>query len=315
MASSSPSVLVTRRLPSSVLGILRNACEVDVNGSTDELTPEALCERLPGKQGLLCMFNDPIDAGTLAVGDALKVISTVAVGYDNIDVVAATERGIVVTNTPNILTGATAELTWALILAVTRRVGEGDRIIRRDNWHGWTFDFLLGGELRGKQLGVVGAGAHELDSTRIVDTVVFDKTGTLTSGHPSIVSITSEANDDPLLLSLAAALESRSGHPIARAFQPLITGEAEVSEFANQPGRGITGRVDGTEIRVGKAELFTRVPTQLENPDFDGTTLFIGRGATAEASVSIRDEIRSNSPEAVSLLTDMYLEVVLLSGP
>ena len=158
MASSSPSVLVTRRLPSSVLGILRNACEVDVNGSTDELTPEALCERLPGKQGLLCMFNDPIDAGTLAVGDALKVISTVAVGYDNIDVVAATERGIVVTNTPNILTGATAELTWALILAVARRVGEGARIIRRDNWHGWTFDFLLGGELRGKQLGVVGAG-------------------------------------------------------------------------------------------------------------------------------------------------------------
>ena len=173
---------------------------------------------------------------------------------------------------------------------------------------------VLVGTGRAAQLGVVVAGAHVLDSTRIVDTVVFDKTGTLTSGHPSIVSITSTANDDPLVLSLAAALESRSGHPIARAFQPLITGEAEVSEFANQPGHGITGRVNGTEIRVGKAELFTRVPIQLEDPDFEGTTLFIGRGATAEASVSIRDEIRPNSPEAVSLLTNMDLEVVLLSG-
>ncbi|HJL98628.1 MAG TPA: cation-translocating P-type ATPase [Acidimicrobiales bacterium] len=173
---------------------------------------------------------------------------------------------------------------------------------------------VLVGTGRAAQLGVVVAGAHVLDSTRAVDTVVFDKTGTLTTGHPSIVNISSAANNDPLLLSSAAALESRSGHPIARAFQPFIDGEAEVTEFTNQPGKGITGRVNGTEIRVGKAELFAQVPTQLENTTFEGTTLFIGRGATAEASVSIRDEIRPTSPEAVSLLSDMNLEVVLLSG-
>ncbi len=158
MASAIPTVLVTRRLPSSVLAVLRDACDVDAHSSTDGLTPEALRTRLRGKRGLLCMFNDPIDAETIAAGDALEVISTVAVGYDNIDVAAAADRGIVVTNTPDILTGATAELAWSLILAVTRRVAEGDRIIRAGGWHGWTFDFLLGGELRGKQLGVVGAG-------------------------------------------------------------------------------------------------------------------------------------------------------------
>ena len=104
------------------------------------------------------MFNDRIDEVALSAGDKLEVISTVAVGVDNIDVAAAKDRGIVVTNTPNILAGATAELTWALLLAVMRRTGEGDRLIRNRNWTGWAFDFLLGTELRGKQLGIIGAG-------------------------------------------------------------------------------------------------------------------------------------------------------------
>ena len=104
------------------------------------------------------MFDDRIDGAVLAAGDRLKVVSTVAVGFDNIDVAAAAGRGIVVTNTPDLVTGATAELTWALILSVTRRLGEGDRTIRGGGWRGWTFDFLLGSELGGKRLGVVGAG-------------------------------------------------------------------------------------------------------------------------------------------------------------
>ena len=104
------------------------------------------------------MFNDRIDAAAIAAGDSLRVIATVAVGFDNIDVGAAAARGIVVTNTPDILTGATAELTWALILSVTRRIGEADRAVRRGGWTGWAFDFMLGSELQGKQLGIVGAG-------------------------------------------------------------------------------------------------------------------------------------------------------------
>ncbi|RPJ85327.1 MAG: D-glycerate dehydrogenase, partial [Acidobacteria bacterium] len=81
-----------------------------------------------------------------------------AVGFDNIDLAAARERGVVVTNTPDVLSEATAELTWGIILAVTRRIAEGDRLMRKGGWKGWALDFMLGSELRGKQLGIVGMG-------------------------------------------------------------------------------------------------------------------------------------------------------------
>ena len=153
-----PTALVTRRMPSAVLAPLYLACDVDLHDHRDSLAHADLCARLVGKHGLICMFNDRIDEVAISAGNNLKVISTVAVGVDNIDMTAAKNRGIVVTNTPDILAGATAELTWALLLAVMRRVGEGDRLIRNRKWNGWAFDFLLGTELRGKQLGIVGAG-------------------------------------------------------------------------------------------------------------------------------------------------------------
>lgn len=158
MDQTTPAVLVTRRMPSSVLAPLEAAFAVDRHDSTEPLSGEELRERVAGKHGLVCMFDDRIDDAVLAAGDRLKVVATVAVGFDNIDVAAAAARGIVVANTPDLVTGATAELTWALILSVTRRLGEGDRTIRGGGWRGWTFEFLLGSELRGKQLGVVGAG-------------------------------------------------------------------------------------------------------------------------------------------------------------
>ena len=158
MDQTLPGVLVTRRMPSSVLAPLEAVCAVDRHDSTDPLPHDVLCERLSGKQGLICMFDDRIDEAVLAAGDRLKVVATVAVGFDNIDVASAAAHGIVVANTPDIVTGATAEMTWALILSVSRRLGEGDRTIRAGGWRGWTFDFLLGSELRGKQLGIVGAG-------------------------------------------------------------------------------------------------------------------------------------------------------------
>ena len=158
MDPTTPAVLVTRRMPSSVLAPLEAAFAVDRHDSTEPLSGEELRGRIAGKHGLVCMFDDRIDDAVLAAGDRLRVVATVAVGFDNIDVAAAAARGIVVANTPDLVTGATAELTWALILSVTRRLGEGDRTIRGGGWRGWTFEFLLGSELRGKQLGVVGAG-------------------------------------------------------------------------------------------------------------------------------------------------------------
>jgi glyoxylate reductase len=104
------------------------------------------------------VFTDAITAEVMDAAPDLKVIANIAVGFNNIDVPAARARGIAVTNTPDVLTEATADMTWALIMDITRRVSEGDRLIRRGGWKGWSLDFMLGMELRGKQLGIIGYG-------------------------------------------------------------------------------------------------------------------------------------------------------------
>ncbi len=117
-----------------------------------------LVARVAGKHALLSLITEKIDAEVIDAGRDLQIIANVAVGYNNVDVAAAKARGIIVTNTPDVLTDATADMTWALILAVTRRVAEGDRLIRAGAWNRWSMDFMLGTELRGRQLGVVGFG-------------------------------------------------------------------------------------------------------------------------------------------------------------
>ena len=136
---------------------LDEACDVELHDGSD-LTEDQLIARLNGKQGILSIFTSPMTRRVIEGCPSLKVIANIAVGYNNIDLAAARERGVVVTNTPDVLTEATANLTWALILDCTRRISEGDRLVRRGGWKGWTFDFLLGSDLAGKQLGVVGMG-------------------------------------------------------------------------------------------------------------------------------------------------------------
>ncbi|MBM3818446.1 MAG: D-glycerate dehydrogenase [Acidimicrobiia bacterium] len=137
---------------------LEEACDVERFDGDGVISHDELVARVAGKQGLIAMVTDMVDRAVIEAGTSLKVIANAAVGYNNIDVAAARARGIVVTNTPGVLTDATADLTWALILAVTRRLGEGERWVRTREWPGWAFDQLLGMELRGKQLGIVGFG-------------------------------------------------------------------------------------------------------------------------------------------------------------
>ena len=137
---------------------LEAECDVDRHDGADGLPREQLIARIPGKRALLCLLTDSVDRAVLDAADALEVIANIAVGYNNIDLVAARERGIAVTNTPDVLTEASADFTWALILGITRRIGEGERLVRRGEWKGWALDFMLGAELRGKQLGIVGYG-------------------------------------------------------------------------------------------------------------------------------------------------------------
>jgi glyoxylate reductase len=151
-------VLVTRKLPSTVLAKLRAATDVDLYSGDTAIAPDELRTRIADKDALICLLTDGIDRTVIDAAPNLRVIANVAVGHNNIDVAYARSRGIAVTSTPDVLTDSVADFTWALILAVTRRLSEGERLLRRGAWKGWALDFMLGTELRGKQLGLIGMG-------------------------------------------------------------------------------------------------------------------------------------------------------------
>jgi glyoxylate reductase len=153
-----PSVLLTRRVPSSVLSRLEAECQLDLYAGRTAISREELLARVEGKQALICLLTDRIDAEVLDAGRDLRIVANIAVGYNNIDVDMCRTRGIVVTNTPDVLTNACADFTWALILGITRRLGEAERQLRRGEWTGWALDHMLGTELRGKRLGLIGVG-------------------------------------------------------------------------------------------------------------------------------------------------------------
>jgi glyoxylate reductase len=152
------NIFVTRTLPSSVIARLESVGNVEVFAGDGVITPQELQKAVVGKHGLVTMLTEQVDGALLDAGKDLKVVANVAVGYNNIDVPAARARGVIVTNTPDVLTESVADFTWALILAITRRLSEGERVVRRGEWKGWAFDYMLGTDLRGKQLGLVGLG-------------------------------------------------------------------------------------------------------------------------------------------------------------
>ncbi len=151
-------VFVTRRLPGSALDRLSAEHEVEV--WPDQLPPgrEELLARSRELEGLLSLLTDPVDAELMDAAPALRAISNYAVGTDNVDLDAASERGIPVGNTPDVLTESTADLALALILGVSRRLVEGDAYVRRGDWHTWEPELLLGRDLHGATVGIVGRG-------------------------------------------------------------------------------------------------------------------------------------------------------------
>jgi glyoxylate reductase len=151
-------ILVTRKLPSSILSRLEAVGTVDVYTGAGVLPHEELMARIAGADAVVAMLTDRIDRAVIDAAPRLKIVANVAVGYNNVDAQYAASRGVVVTNTPDVLTESVADFTWALILAITRRLSEGERLLRRGEWKGWAFDFMLGSELRGKQLGLIGLG-------------------------------------------------------------------------------------------------------------------------------------------------------------
>ena len=153
-----PSVLVTRRLPEPVLQKLKAKCQADINYEDTPLSKEEIIHRVADKNAMVTLLTDKIDRDIIDAGPKLKVISNVAVGYDNIDHHYARQKNIYVTNTPEVLTEATADLTWALILSVVRNIVPADQFTRQGKFKEWQLFLFLGSDLKGKRLGIIGLG-------------------------------------------------------------------------------------------------------------------------------------------------------------
>ena len=152
------TVFVSRQLPPEALEVVRGRVSLRLNPEDRRLTPAELAGHLADADGLVCLLTDTIDDAVLARAPRLKVVANVAVGYNNIDVAAATRRGIVVTNTPGVLTETTADFTWTLILATARRVAEANAYTRAGRFTEWGLMLLLGHDVFGKTLGILGLG-------------------------------------------------------------------------------------------------------------------------------------------------------------
>lgn len=153
-----PTVFITRTLPESGLKLLRDRFSVSVFEKPEPIDRQTLRQGVSRADALVCLLSDRIDADILDHGRRLRIVANYAVGYNNIDIAAARERNIMVTNTPGVLTNATAELAFALIITLTRRILTADRFTRRGQFIGWDPLLLLGDELAGRTLGIVGMG-------------------------------------------------------------------------------------------------------------------------------------------------------------
>lgn len=153
-----PRILVTRNIPRPALKRLGEVFELELHASDTAIPRDRLLDAVQDKDALLCLLTDAIDAELLDAAPRLKCVSNLAVGYNNIDLDHATRKGIVVCNTPGVLTQSTADLAWALILACARRVVESDRYVREGRFMGWGPMLMLGVDVFGKTLGIIGIG-------------------------------------------------------------------------------------------------------------------------------------------------------------
>lgn len=153
-----PHVLVTRRIFPEVVERLRQHFDVDYNEADELLGPEALARRLAGKDGVFLTPTERVDAALLDACPRLKVVANMAVGYNHIDVAACTARGVLCTNTPDVLTETTADFGFALVLAAARRLTQAERFVRDGHWRTWSVHMLIGRDVHGATLGILGMG-------------------------------------------------------------------------------------------------------------------------------------------------------------
>jgi len=153
-----PRVYCSHELFEEARKTLEATCDVEYWTEAERPGREEVLWHLKDKEGLVCLLTEKVDEGLLRAAPKLRIAANVAVGFDNIDVAACTKRGVVATNTPGVLDETTADFAWTLLMAVARRLGEGEQLARSGNWKGWNLDQLCGADIWGKTLGIVGFG-------------------------------------------------------------------------------------------------------------------------------------------------------------
>lgn len=242
-------IAVTPGLPDAALALL---------AATSRLSD--ISDLSGGPEAIVCTLVDRIDAAVLdAAGDRLRVVANVAVGYDNIDVAACAARGVVVTNTPDVLVEATADLTFALLLGVTRRVGEGDRMLRAGTPWSWSMSFLLGTGLQGRTLGLVGHGRIGQAVARRAAAFGMRVVTTRRSGGMPLADLLAEAD----VVSLHCPLTPATHHLIDAAALRRMRPDAYLINTARGPivdEAALAGALERGELAGAGLDVFEREP-------------------------------------------------------
>jgi glyoxylate reductase len=312
LTARKPSFFVSRRVPGRVRAELESRFALDVHDSEQPLGRAELLEAAAGRDGLVTMLTDAVDEDLLdAAGPTLRVVANYAVGHDNVDVEAASRRGVLVANTPDVLAGAVAELTIALMLALLRRVGEGDRLLRRRAPWAWAPTFLLGGSLRGRTLGIVGLGRIGDEVARLATAFGMEVVYTNRHGpderRPYRWLELSELLERSDVVSLHCPLTPETRHLIGHdelramrsdAFLVNTTRGAVVAEEA------LAAALAAGEIAGAALDVFEREPEVSERLlELENVVLTPHLGSATE-----------ETREAMGLLCVAALEAVLIDG-
>lgn len=266
-----PRVYVTRRLPQKALDMIASTCNMEVNPYDRALTREELEGAIKDIDGLLCLLTDTIDGSLLDRNPNLKVIANYAVGYNNIDVEACTNRKIPVTNTPGVLTETTADLAWALLMASARRLGESERYVRAGKFKGWGPLFFLGQDIYGQTLGIIGLGrigqAVARRAKGFAMKVLYYKSSRLDRREEEALGVEYRELDDLLkesdYVSLHVPLNQKTTHLIGQRELGLMKKTAHLINTARGPivdEKALVEALKGGEIGGAGLDVFEEEP-------------------------------------------------------
>jgi len=238
-----PKALVTHALLPEAMDFLARHVDVEIGTKEVFLAKQILLEKVRDKDGLLSLLTVDIDRDVLDAASRLKIIANCAVGTDNIDIEYARKKGILVTNTPGVLTETTADLTWALILAVTRKIPQADHFLRSGNFKGWKLDLWLGREILGKRLGIIGLGrigkaVAERARGFGMDIVYHDRRRISADEEKALGAIWLSLDDllrTSDIVSIHASMTAGSYHLLAREKLDLMKRDAVLINVARGP--------------------------------------------------------------------------------